>query len=144
MTNIMKAMLYAKEKHKGQKDDCNKDYYESHIEPVYKMVRLLTDDKTTLIASILHDTIEDTDATYEEIKREFGTEVADLVIELTHEGEKDEYGYYFPRLSSQKAILIKLCDRASNISRIESWDDERRKQYLKKTKFWKDGTDRNE
>ena len=64
-------------------------------------------------------------------------------MEVTHEGERDAYGYYFPRLETQEAILLKLLDRASNISRMNAWDDDRKAQYLKKTKFWKDGTDRD-
>jgi hypothetical protein len=58
------------------------------------------------------------------------------------ESEKDSYGYYFPRLKSQKAITIKFADRLSNLSRMNAWDEERRRQYLAKSKFWKDGSDK--
>ena len=61
--------------------------------------------------------------------------------EVTHEGQKDEYGYYFPRLKSQTGIMLKLADRLSNISRMQSWSKKRRSHYLRKTKFWKDGGD---
>ena len=60
---------------------------------------------------------------------QFGPEVADLVNEVTHEGTKDDWGYYFPRLKSKEGILIKLCDRASNISRMDSWSEKRQQHY---------------
>ena len=141
---INKAVKFAKEKHKGQLDDEGKDYFEKHILKVCNAVECLTKDENIICASLLHDVLEDTDTTYEELKKEFGERVADLVSELTQEGKKDNYGFYFPRLKSKEAIMIKLIDRASNISRMQSWDEKRREHYLKKTKFWKDGSDLDE
>jgi (p)ppGpp synthase/HD superfamily hydrolase len=63
-------------------------------------------------------------------------------MEVTHEESNDNFGYYFPRLKTREGIMIKLADRLSNISRMDSWDIARREHYLKKTKFWKDGTER--
>ena len=137
-----KASNFAKLKHAGQTDDNGKDYYKAHLFPISLAVRNLTKDIDILVAALLHDTLEDTDTTYDELVKEFGERVANLVLEVTHEGQKDEYGYYFPRLHSADAILIKLCDRASNISRMQSWDEKRKEQYLKRTKFWKDGDDK--
>jgi (p)ppGpp synthase/HD superfamily hydrolase len=91
-----------------------------------------------LAAAYLHDTIEDTIiGTYGTLERMFGKEVADLVMEVTHDGQPDQKGYYFPRLHSQKAIMIKFADRLSNLSRMSSWDQKRKDQYLRKSKFWK-------
>ena len=58
-------------------------------------------------------------------------------MEVTHEGRKDEIGYYFPRLKTQRGIVLKFADRISNLSRMESWDDNRKNHYLRKSKFWK-------
>lgn len=137
-----RAMKFAKEKHKGQLDDTGKDYFDAHLMPVMQSVARIIPDRDVVIAAVLHDTLEDTDTTYEELVKEFGVTVADLVNEVTDEGEKDQYGKYFPRLKTKYGILIKLIDRASNISRMESWSDKRQEHYLKKTKFWKDGSDR--
>ncbi len=145
MKNVFKelnAVLFAEKKHKGQLDDNGESYFTSHLFPVYSAIECLTDDTDIICAAVLHDTLEDTDTTFDELEQEFGKRVADLVYEVTDEGEKDEYGKYFPRLHSAEAIMIKLVDRASNISRMESWSEDRKKQYLKKTKFWKDGSDR--
>ncbi len=139
---INKAKEFAKLKHKGQKDDAGLDYYEVHLLPVYNAVSILCNNQDVQIAALLHDIIEDTNTTYEELVKEFGIVVSDLVMEVTHEGKKDEYGYYFPRLKSREAILIKLCDRTNNISRMSTWSDKKKQYYLNKTKFWKDGNDK--
>jgi len=137
---INKAYHFSLEKHKNQKkDDSGHLYFYAHILPVAQIIERITFDENIIAAAYLHDTIEDTDTTYEELKKVFGQKIADLVNELTHEGQKDEYGYYFPRLKSKEAILIKFADRLSNLSRMESWDEERQAQYLKKSKFWKGG-----
>ncbi len=141
MNMIEKAKFFGIEKHKDQLDDDGEPYFWSHCWVVASAVHTITNDEDVIIAALLHDTIEDTDTTYEELEKEFGKKVADLVMEVTHEGTKDNYGYYFPRLKSKGAILIKLIDRASNISRMDSWDEERKKHFLKRTKFWKDGSD---
>ena len=134
---LMRAVEFAREKHKGQLDDCGKDYFKEHLLPVRCAVGALVDDEDIECAAILHDTIEDCGVTYEELVENFGKRVADLVNEVTHEGKKDGYGYYFPRLKTKDGILIKLCDRASNVSRMEQWNRHRRQNYLDKTKFWK-------
>ena len=136
---VEKAYVFAKQKHKGQKDDEGKDYFETHIEKVSELTQTLTNNQELIAVALLHDTIEDTKTTYEEIKKEFGLRIADLVNELTHEGKPDEYGYYFPRLKSPEAIMIKLLDRASNISRMSAWSKKRQEAYIKKTRFWKQG-----
>jgi (p)ppGpp synthase/HD superfamily hydrolase len=97
----------------------------------------ITDDEHILAAAWLHDVVEDTDYTAEEIKATFGQRVHDLVMEVTHDGQADNRGYYFPRLQSKDAILIKFADRLSNLSRMESWTEERKDHYLRKSKFWK-------
>lgn len=118
-------------------DDCGQPYFFSHIVQVVEILKKITEDKDILAAAYLHDTIEDTQTTYEEIKENFGHKIADLVMEVTHEGKKDSKGFYFPRLSSKEGILIKFADRLSNLSRMESWDEKRQKNYLMKSKFWK-------
>ena len=139
---VSKAVNFATMKHLGQKDDDGKEYYMSHLHPVMLLTHLLTQDCEVIAAAVLHDVLEDTDTSYEELEKEFGKRVADIVHEVTHEGTNDNYGYYFPRLKSKEAILIKLLDRASNISRMDAWDKGRQEHYLKKTKFWKDGADK--
>lgn len=137
MTIVEIAEEFAKIQHRGQLDDEGKDYFECHVCQVVNILRQVTDDKTILAAAYLHDTMEDCEVSHRTIELLCGTEVADLVYELTHEGSKGP-GYTFPRLKSKKAILIKFADRLSNLSRMSAWDDDRQEHYLKRSKFWKD------
>ncbi len=134
---IEKALQFGELKHNGQVDDSGKCYFFAHCVQVYNILKLVTSDENLLVASLLHDTLEDTETTYEELEREFGKDVANLVNEVTHEGKKDSKGYYFPRLKTQRGILLKFADRLSNLSRMDCWPEDRRKQYLAKSRFWK-------
>ncbi len=131
-----KARDFAILKHGDQKRD-NGDPYFVHCSEVADIIWDLTKDDNLTIAAYLHDTIEDTDATYEEIKKEFGVDVADLVNEVTHEGKKDSHGFYFPRLKTKRGIILKFADRLHNLSDMNAWDDKRQEHFLKKSKFWK-------
>ena len=142
LTLFEKSGIFAGVKHLGQKDDNGKDYFFEHCCKVVHILKTVTKDDNLLAAGYLHDTLEDTDTTYDELVKVFNKDIADLVNEATHEGKKDNYGFYFPRLKTQRGIMLKLADRLSNISRMQAWDDDRRNQYLKKTKFWKDGLDK--
>ncbi len=132
---IDKALEYASEKHKGQIDDQGRPYFFAHIVQVFSILKDVTDDEETLCAGLLHDVIEDTDTTYEDLIHEFNKRIADLVIEMTHEGGR-ETGYYFPRMQSKKAVIIKYADRLSNLSRMGDWAGDRQQQYLEISRFW--------
>ena len=137
MTHIIqKAFQFARDKHKGQTRDGGEDYFESHVRKVASTIMSYSSDDEVIAAAYLHDTLEDTQTTLEELTQEFGERVANLVHELTHEGDK-KTGYYFPRLKSRDAILIKFADRLCNLSDMGSWDKERQEQYLRKSKFWR-------
>lgn len=124
------------EAHKAQLDDDGNPYY-WHLQDVHEILWSLTDDVPLLIAAYLHDTIEDTSVTFEDLVADFGLEVANLVMEVTHEGQKDSYGYYFPRLRTRRGIMLKFADRLSNLNRIQKWPHGRRQQYLRKSQFWR-------
>lgn len=131
------AYEFAKNKHKGQLDDMGMDYFKGHILVVVQILKIVTSDVALIAAAYLHDTIEDTETTYEELREIFGQEIADLVVEVTHEGKKDDKGYYFPNLHSKKAIILKFADRLSNLTRMSPWNTKRQEAYLKKSVFWK-------
>lgn len=136
ITTWGRAYLFARGKHAGQIDDDGNDYFQFHVCQVAELIKMVSDNKNIWAAAYLHDVLEDTRTTYPELKRKFGKEIADLVREVTHEGKKSS-GYYFPHLKSREAILLKFADRLSNLSRMKSWSDKRKSQYLKKSKFWK-------
>lgn len=135
-TIIDNARMYAIDAHKGQKDDTGNDYYLAHIKPVADILALVTTDQEIIAAGYLHDTLEDTGTTLYDLAAKFTPRIARLVYEVTKEGDKST-GYYFPRLQSRDAILIKFADRLSNLSRMQPWPEKRQKQYLAKSRFWK-------
>jgi len=131
-----KALEFAAEKHKGQLDDQNRPYFFAHIVQVHGLLKEITDDEETLCAGLLHDIIEDTETTYEELIREFNKEIADLVMELTYQGDR-ETGRYFPLLQSRKGVAIKFADRLSNLARMVDWPGDWQQDYLNESRFWK-------
>ena len=130
-----KALEFASIKHEGQLDDQDRPYFFAHIIQVYGLLKDVTDDEEILCAGILHDTLEDTDTTYEELVHEFTKEIADLVLELTFEGNS-EIGRYFPKLHSHKAIVVKFADRLSNLVRMVDWPGDWQEGYLENSVFW--------
>ena len=137
MTRLVdKALEFASEKHKGQLDDQGRPYFFAHIVQVHSILNDVTDDIETLCAGILHDVLEDTPTAYDDLVHEFNKPIADLVNELTQEGDHDT-GYYFPRLQTRKAVMVKFADRLSNLSRMDDWPGDRQQRYLEMSKFWK-------
>ena len=79
---VDKAYEFARKKHEGQVDDEGLDAF-LHPMQTAEILRQVTGDENIIAAAFLHDTLEDTDTTYEELSQEFGTNVADLVNEVT-------------------------------------------------------------
>lgn len=130
-----KALEFASIKHEGQLDDQGRPYFFAHIIQVHSLLKDVTDDEEVLCAGILHDTLEDTETTYEELIREFNKEIADLVLELTFQVD-EEVGRYFPLLNSHKAIIVKFADRLSNLVRMVDWPGDWQQDYLQNSVFW--------
>ena len=135
---LSKAITFGAEAHVGVLDDAGKDYFMAHCWQVYELIKILyPKDFALQAAALLHDTLEDTDVTYEVLVEEFGIEIANLVKEVTHERRADNTGWYFPYLHSIRGIVLKFADRSSNLSRMEgTWDDAHIQKYIKKSTFW--------
>ena len=134
---IKRAADYATLAHTGQVRDDGTTPYITHPELVASILTLVTDDESIIAAGWLHDTIEDTDVTYEDLAAEFGQRIADLVHEVTHIVHKK--GNYFPRLHTKDGIMIKFADKLSNLSTIphEAWGEKRVAAFIAKSKFWR-------
>jgi len=137
---VDKALEFASERHKNQLDDQGRPYFFAHIVQVYGILIDVSDDTEVLCAGLLHDTLEDTDTSYEELSKLFTPNIAEIVRMVTH----SEDGKNFPHLKPteeynmlfHKAVLVKFADRLSNLSRMESWSNEKRKLYINSSKFW--------
>jgi (p)ppGpp synthase/HD superfamily hydrolase len=120
---IKKAIHYAKKYHGAQKRESGEPYYSHPLEVAYMVSDYLfrTD---IIITSILHDTIEDTDLTFEMIQTEFGLLVASQVVDLSRIkvlGKKISSAEMVESLWLQKKydlLLVKLFDRLHNIQTI--------------------------
>ena len=116
------AAEWAKKKHEDtyavRKSTLNP--YWDHPDNVAKLAKAYGGTKNEIIAAIAHDTIEDTNTTYEEIKTLFGKKVADLVKEITNNTDeilkvgKEKYMSDKLLHLSDSALFIKLCDMLHN------------------------------
>lgn len=142
MDRIQHATVFATQAHAGQKRKYTGDDYIVHPIAVAELVRERGGSEHQIIAALLHDTVEDTDVTVQEIALNFGWIVATLVEELTdvytHEAHPDKNRAMRKSLEadrlakvSPEAKLIKLCDMIDNTSTIVEHDPGFAKVYLK-------------
>jgi GTP diphosphokinase / guanosine-3',5'-bis(diphosphate) 3'-diphosphatase len=129
---IAKAKNYAMMKHMGQKRADGTPYIFHPLRVAQYLTLAAPDDINLICAGACHDLIEDTTVTYEELRQEFNEDIANLVREVTKEGQNR-----FPNLKTKRGILLKFFDRADNLSDMKVWSDKRVKKYLKSSKFWK-------
>ena len=122
---IANAYDYARDKHGEQTRASGEPYYTHPVE-VASILADMHMDTATIVTAILHDTIEDTDATYEEIEKKFGEEVAQLVNGVTKltriesqtvEGKQAENFRKLVLAMSEdvRVLLVKLADRLHNM-----------------------------
>jgi Guanosine polyphosphate pyrophosphohydrolases/synthetases len=142
-TIILKAIHFAADKHRGQsrKDEANTPYINHPIAVANLLVNHAgIQDARVIAAALLHDTVEDTDATVDEIEELFGAEIRDIVMEVS-----DDKSLPSPRRKqlqiahagelSQAARLVKLADKICNLQDILSrppakWSLERKREYF--------------
>ncbi len=141
-STLDKAYNFAVKAHENQKRDSGDPY---SIHPI-AVANILTDlklDSATIATGLLHDTIEDTYATYETIKNEFGQEVADLVDGVTkisvfeNQAIMNSKAENFRKLilatsKDIRVLLVKIADRLHNMRTINSIKDEERKKRISK------------
>ena len=127
---LSKAYIFAVEAHKNQKRDSG-DPYLIHPVAVADILTELKLDSATIATGLLHDTIEDTKATYISVQKEFGKEVADLVEGVTKisqfEGKiiQNSKAENFRKLilatsKDIRVLLVKLADRLHNMRTLNS------------------------
>lgn len=140
---LAKAASFAAEKHKNQRrKDKEKTPYINHPLTVGEYLIDIGQvyDPVPIIAAYLHDTIEDTDTTYDELRQEFGTTIADIVMELTDDKEQSKLDRklhvidHGPHLSNE-AKLVKMADMLHNMQSIltsppTSWSTDQLRGYF--------------
>lgn len=140
---IKKAYEWCVKAHEGQKRRSSEDYY-IHPFNVSKIIVSLGLDSESIAASLLHDVVEDTECTIEDIKKEFGEEVALLVDGVTKIGRLN-----FSSKEQQQAeslrkmliamgkdirvIIIKLADRLHNMRTLDAMPDQKQRDVSVET-----------
>lgn len=141
--NLLRAVRFAAQKHRDQRrKGVDASPYINHPIDVAELISRVgrVDDPAVLIAAVLHDTVEDTETTLEEVEREFGADVRNLVAEMTDDKSlpkaerKRLQVEYSPELSD-RAKIIKIADKACNVWDIahwppQGWTAERKAEYL--------------
>jgi guanosine-3',5'-bis(diphosphate) 3'-pyrophosphohydrolase len=141
---LLRAVLFSARKHRGQrrKDEDASPYINHPIEVAELIANVGgVGDLPTLMAAILHDTVEDTDSTAAELEESFGREVRLLVEEVTDdkrllkEERKRLQVEHAPHLSA-RAKGIKIADKICNVRDVThnpppKWPLERRREYLR-------------
>lgn len=142
-TLILKALDFAARKHKNQRrKGCDAVPYINH--PI-DLVTLLwhkggVRDEMVIAAALLHDTVEDTDTSFDELEREFGPEIRGLVAEVTDDktlpkaARKQQQIDHAPHLTPQ-ARLVKLADKIANLRDMlvappANWSNQRKYEYV--------------
>ena len=144
LDKIYQAYLFASEKHKNQVRKSG-DPYIVHLLGVARILSELNTGPTTIIAGLLHDTIEDTDTTEEEITEKFGKEVCYLVQGVTKVTRLSDYHnvdfeaeshrkIFIAMAKDIRVIIIKLADRLHNMRTLQFQPPEKQKKIAKETR----------
>ena len=141
--DLLQAVNFAAEKHRDQRrKNIEASPYINHPIQVAELIARVgeVDDLAVLLAAILHDTVEDTKTSFEELEDLFGPEVSDLVAEVTDDkshskAERKKEQIAHTVTMTNRAKLIKLADKTCNVRDVAhsppgDWDLKRRKEYL--------------
>ncbi|RJQ33144.1 MAG: bifunctional (p)ppGpp synthetase/guanosine-3',5'-bis(diphosphate) 3'-pyrophosphohydrolase [Actinobacteria bacterium] len=140
---IKKAYEHASRLHEGQKRLSGEAYIE-HPLAVANVLAHLELDQATIVAALLHDVAEDTTSSIEDIKKQFGAEVADLINGVTklstltyksaEERQAENLRKMFVAMAKDiRVVLIKLADRLHNMQTIEFLSKEKQKRIAQET-----------
>ena len=133
--NVMRALEYASQKHKGQKRIGGNDYI-SHPIAVYEMVKKQGYDEDFQITALFHDLLEDTNATEEEILFYGSPNVLTAVKLLTKEKGYDMKTYIDGIKANPIAFAVKSADRLHNLQCALVTSNEFKRKYILETVDW--------
>jgi guanosine-3',5'-bis(diphosphate) 3'-pyrophosphohydrolase len=142
VARLDQAVAYARDHHGDQRRPTGAPYLEHLLEALEVLVRGAgVTDPEILCAAVLHDVVEDTDATVDDVRAVFGPRVAELVgwVTIPEPGPgQDAAGVKLDYLrglrhAPRDAILVKLADRASNAQTLGNLPEARRRAYYAQT-----------
>ena len=133
--NIEETKEYVKNKHEGQKRKQGTPYY-FHPYAVAEMLKSKGFNEEYQIAGLLHDTLEDTNATKEEILKLTNENVLEAVVLVTKEHGYNMQEYYDRIMKNDMARMVKLADRWHNLSESAMTNYLFKQKYIKETEKW--------
>lgn len=139
--DLLRAAAFAADQHRDQRrKGAGGAPYVNHVIEVAAIVAAHGGDRLAIVAALLHDTIEDTDASEADLRQAFGDEVTELVLELTDDkslpkAERKRLQIERAPHKSPRAALIKLADKLSNVRDLASdpppdWPTQRCRDYV--------------
>lgn len=133
MKNLERALMVATKAHATQTYDIYP--YDYHLRQVVSIAQELGYDETIQVACALHDCLEDTELSYNDIKKAFGKDVAEIVFCVTDElgrNRKERKEKTYPKIRSNwRAIVVKICDRIANMRQSKEYNPTLFKMYEK-------------
>ena len=136
LTQLDEAVAFAVERHGDQRRPAGEPYVEHLLEALQVLVDAIgVRDPDPLRAAVLHDVVEDTPTTLDEVRERFGDRVAELVDWVT-KPDGTERTAYLARLreAPADALDVKLADRLSNVQRLRTHPrSEKRASYYRET-----------
>jgi len=139
---IEKAYLFAQKAHEGQKRNSGEPYF-IHVFQTAKNLAIYGMDTKTIVAGLLHDVIEDTEITEDELKNEFDEEIVKLVNGVTklgtikyqgHERHVESLRKFFMAMTDDiRILIIKLADRLHNVETLEYVRPDKQKRIALET-----------
>ena len=140
---LRRAYAYGLQMHDGQMRKSGETYF-THPVAVAAILTEQQLDDATIVTALLHDTIEDTKSTYDEVERLFGHEIAELVDGVTkltnlqlssaQSQQAENFRKLFMAMSKDlRVILVKLADRLHNMRTIKSMDPDKQAQKARET-----------
>lgn len=140
--DLVKAYDFSKKAHSGQKRKTGEDYIHHSLATAYNLAKLHMD-LPTIIAGLLHDVPEDTEVTLDDIKKEFGSEIATLVSGITKLGTLKYRGIeryaenlrkmFIAMAQDLRIIIIKLADRLHNVQSLDAHRPDKAERIAKET-----------
>lgn len=131
MKNKDRALLVAEKAHANQSYDIYPYMY--HIKMVVEIAQELGFDEDIQIACTLHDVLEDSDLSFNDIKKNFGEMIAQIVYDVTDElgkNRKERKRNTYPKIRSNwRACVVKICDRIANIRHSSDYNREKFEMY---------------
>jgi len=140
--SVAHAFTYSDKAHKGQFRKSSGSPYITHPLGTYRILRKLNvKDREVLVTAILHDNLEDTPTTYNDLKTEFNKNIADMVKDVTSDTKKiavmGKPNYLADKMinMSDNALTIKLADRLHNLDDINTSSPDFAEKMYNQTTF---------